>query len=124
MKLQKPASRSNTTKKPPEGSGQHTWFARSPRDEGTEAKPERAPIYWMHEAIIYLGLDRLGLARPDKAIYRLIKKGALHPRKIAGRFAFDKTELDLVAANGDQKRSRGRPRKLETAQKPHKEKCD
>ena len=73
---------------------------------------ERAPIFWMHEAIIYLGLDRLGLARPDRAIYRLIKKGALHPRKIAGHFVFSKSELDLLVANGDQKRGRGRPRKL------------
>ena len=124
MEFQKPPSCSKTTNEPPEVSGRDTWFARSRINERAGPKPERAPIYWMHEAIIYLGLDRLGLARPDKAIYRLIKKGALHPRKIAGRFAFDKTELDLVAANGDQKRSRGRPRKLETAQKPHKEKCD
>jgi len=79
------------------------------------SKSERAPIYWMHEAITYLGLDRLGLARPDKAIYRLIEKGALHPRRIAGRFAFSKTELDILAANGDQKRGRGRPRKYDTA---------
>ena len=81
--------------------------------KNTEVKnqSERAPILWMHEAITYLGLDRLGLARPDKAIYRLIKKGALHPKKIAGHFAFDKTELDIVAANGDQKRGRGRPKK-------------
>jgi hypothetical protein len=94
--------------------------------KNAEAKPEleRAPIFWMHEAITYLGLDRLGLARPDKTIYRLVRKGALHPKKIAGRFAFDKAELDLVAANGDQKRGRGRPRKLETAQILHKEKCD
>ena len=52
-----------------------------------------------------------GLARPDRAMYRLIRKGALHPRKIAGHFAFDKRELEIVAANGDQKRGRGRPRK-------------
>ena len=77
--------------------------------------PARAPIYWSHEAITYLGIDRLGLARPDKAIYRLIKKGALHPKKIGGHFAFDKTELDIVAANGDQKRGRGRPRKYYSA---------
>ena len=75
-------------------------------------KAARAPIYWMHEAIEYLGLDRLGLARPDLAIHRLIRKGALHPKKISGHLAFDKTELDFVAANGDQKRGRGRPRKL------------
>ena len=41
------------------------------------------------------------------------QKGALHPKKISGHLAFDKTELDLVAANGDQKRGRGRPRKLD-----------
>ncbi|MBN2455712.1 MAG: hypothetical protein JXB29_04105 [Sedimentisphaerales bacterium] len=80
-----------------------------------KSKFERAPILWMHEAIGYLGLDRLGLARPDKAMYRLINKGALHPTKIAGHFAFDKKELDMVAANGDQKRSRGRPRKYHSA---------
>jgi len=80
--------------------------------ENTDVKSDlkRAPIYWLHEAIVYLGLDRLGLDRPDKAIYRLIKKGALHPKKIAGRYAFDKKELDLLVANGDQKRGRGRPR--------------
>lgn len=65
----------------------------------------------MHEAITYLGLDRLGLARPEKAMYRLIRKGALHPKKIAGRFAFDKAELDALAANGDGKHRKGRPRK-------------
>ncbi|UCF43356.1 MAG: hypothetical protein JSV99_00025 [Planctomycetota bacterium] len=78
-------------------------------------KPERAPIYWMHEAITYLGLDRLGLARPDKAVYRLIEKGALHPKKIAGRFAFNKKELEILAINGDKKRRRGRPRKFQSA---------
>jgi len=45
-------------------------------------KPERAAILWMHEAVTYLGLDRLGLARPERAIYRLIKRGALHPKKL------------------------------------------
>ncbi len=78
-------------------------------------KLERAHILWMHEAIAYLGLDRLGLARPDKAMYRLVEKGALHPKKIAGHLAFNKTELDIVAANGDQKRGRGRPKKSHSA---------
>ncbi len=85
------------------------------KDAEAKKQVERAPILWMHEAITYLGLDRLGLARPDKAIYRLVKKGALHPKKIAGRLAFDKAELDIVAANGDQKRGRGRPRKHHSA---------
>lgn len=78
----------------------------------SQAKPNCAPIYWMHEAIAYLGLDRLGLARPDLAIHRLIRKGALHPKKISGHLAFDIAELNSIAANGDQKRVRGRPRKL------------
>ena len=77
-----------------------------------QSKSEKAPILWMHEAIMYLGLDRLGLARPDLAIHRLIRKGALHPRKISGHLAFDKKELEMVVANGDQKRGKGRPRKL------------
>ena len=80
--------------------------------QNEKSRPERAPIYWMHEAIQYLGLDRLGLARPDLAMHRLIKKGALHPRKICGRLAFDKKELELVASVGDQKRERGRPNKF------------
>jgi len=80
--------------------------------ESLNSKPERAPILWMHEAIMFLGLDRLGLARPDLAIHRLIRKGALHPRKISGHLAFDKKELEMVVANGDQRRGKGRPRKL------------
>ena len=83
------------------------------KNAGLKSEHEKAPILWMHEAITYLGLDRLGLARPDRAMYRLIKKGVLHPKKIAGRFAFDKAELDIVVANGDQKRGRGRPRKFQ-----------
>jgi len=81
-------------------------------ENNNRPKSEKAPIYWMHEAIHYLGLDRLGLARPDLAMHRLIKKGALHPRKICGRLAFDKKELELVASVGDQKRDRGRPNKF------------
>ena len=84
-------------------------------------KPGRANILWLNEAIAYLGLDRLGLARPDRAMYRLIKRGALHPKKIAGHYVFDKAELDMLAANGDQKRGKGRPRKLHSAQILHKE---
>lgn len=84
------------------------------QDNSAELKSnlEKAPIYWMHEVIVYLGLDRLGLARPDLAVHRLIRKGALHPKKISGHLAFDKKELNLLAANGDQKRERGRPKKL------------
>lgn len=66
---------------------------------------------WIDEAITYLGLDRVGLKEPAKAIHRLIKKGALHPKKISGRLCFDRSELDKILANGDHKRGRGRPRK-------------
>ncbi|MCD6365390.1 MAG: hypothetical protein J7M14_05895 [Planctomycetes bacterium] len=76
----------------------------------TTIKLERAPIYWTHEAIAYLGLDRLGLARPDMALQRLIKKGALRPKKIGGHLAFDKHDLDRLVAKGDQVRRPGRPR--------------
>lgn len=73
---------------------------------------ERAPIYWMHEAITYLGLDRLGLVQPEQAIYRMVRKGILKPRKIGRFLAFSKTELDHVVANGEKKRTPGRPRKI------------
>ena len=92
------------------------------KDKASKPTIEPVPILWLEEAVAYLGFDRLGLARPDKVIYRLVKKGALHPRKIAGRYAFDKAELDRLAANGDEKRGRGRPRTLGSAQILHKEK--
>jgi hypothetical protein len=75
-------------------------------------KPSEPPTLWIEEAIVHLGLDRTGIKRPDKAIHRLIKKGALHPKKIAGRLVFDRAELDRVLVNGDHKRGRGRPRKI------------
>ena len=74
---------------------------------------ERASIYWMHEAITYLGLDRLDLAQPEQAIYRMVRKGILKPRKIGRFLAFSKAELDHVVANGEKKRTPGRPRKIE-----------
>jgi hypothetical protein len=82
--------------------------------ENSESKPvsDKAPILWLTEAITYLGLDRLGLARPDLAMHRLIRKGALHPKKIAGHLAFDKKELQVIAANGDRQRGKGRPKEF------------
>ena len=74
------------------------------------SKPERAPIYWMHEAVSYLGLDRLGLIKPEQAIYRMVRKGILKPRKIGRFLAFNKAELDHVVTNGEKKRTKGRPR--------------
>ena len=82
------------------------------KNSEVESNPERPPIYWMHEAFTYLGLDRLGLTRLDKAMYRLIDKGALHPKKIVGHFVFNKKELDALIANGDQKRVRAHPRNI------------
>ncbi len=45
----------------------------------------------------------------------MIQKGALQPKKIGEDFAFDKRELEIVIANGDQKRGKGRSRKLYSA---------
>lgn len=84
-------------------------------DSADTSRTERVPLLWLPEAIVYLGLDRLGLARPDKAVYRLIEKGSLHPRKIAGKYAFAKSELDMLAERGEEKRKRGRPRKINLA---------
>jgi len=83
------------------------------KDAGARSEPERAPIYWMHEAVTYLGLDRLGLAQPEQAIHRMVRKGILKPRKIGRFLAFSKTELDHVVANGEKKRTPGRPRRIE-----------
>ena len=79
----------------------------------TKNRFERAPIYWMHEAIAYLGLDRLGLAYPEQAIYRMVRKGILKPRKIGRYLAFSKSDLEYVVANGEKKKTPGRPRKIE-----------
>ncbi len=76
-------------------------------------EPERASIYWIHEAITYLGLDRLGLNKPEQAIYRMVRKGILRPRKIGRYLAFTKSDLDYVITNGERKRTPGRPRKFE-----------
>ncbi len=76
-----------------------------------KSKIRPAKILWVSEVVKYLGLDRLGLARPDKAVYRLVEKGALNPIKICGHLAFSKSEVDRLLTNGDQKPRRGRPRK-------------
>ena len=60
-----------------------------------------------------LGLDRLGLAQPEQAIYRMVRKGILKPRKIGRFLAFSKTELDHIVTNGEKRRTPGRPRKIE-----------
>ena len=70
--------------------------------------------FWIKEAIIYLGADQLGVD-PKKFVYRLVRKGALPGKKINGRFVFYKADLDRVIANGDHKRSPGRPKKHHSA---------
>jgi len=67
--------------------------------------------FWSEEALEYLGIARRNLARPDMALQRLIRKGALRPTKIGGRLLFKKAELDRVLEKGDQAPRRGRPRK-------------
>ena len=70
--------------------------------------------FWIDEAIIYLGANQLGV-NPRKFMYRLVEKGALPGKKINGRFVFYKADLDRVIANGDHKRSPGRPKKHHSA---------
>jgi hypothetical protein len=81
---------------------------REKQEESSESQPQ---TLWIDEAVKYLGLDRTGLKAPERAIHRLISKGALHPKKISGRLVFDRDELDRVLAEGDHKKGRGRPRK-------------
>jgi len=85
------------------------------QDNNAEIKSrlERAPILWMHEAIVYLGLDRLNMVHPEQAIYRMVRKGILKPRKIGRFLAFSKSDLEYVITNGEKKRTPGRPRKIE-----------
>jgi hypothetical protein len=87
----------------------------SVQNNNTEIKSrlERDPIFWMHEAIVYLGLDRLGLINPEQVIYRMVRKGILKPVKIGRFLAFSKSELDYVIVNGEKKKTPGRPRKIE-----------
>jgi hypothetical protein len=66
---------------------------------------------WAEETLTFLGLDRRGLARPDMALQRLIKKGLLHPVKIGGRLSFKRAELERLRQKGDDARRPGRPRK-------------
>lgn len=80
-------------------------------DINSKSKSKRAPIYWMHEAIEYLGLDRLGLNQPEQAIYRMVRKGILRPKKIGRYLAFTKSDLDYVITNGEKRRTPGRPRR-------------
>jgi len=69
--------------------------------------------FWTDEAIVYLGLDRLGLKRPEMFLQRLIKTGSLRPTKIGRRNVFKKADLDRVREKGDRARRRGRSRRDE-----------
>jgi len=80
------------------------------KSQGKTSSAEQTE-FWAEEAIVYLGLDRRDLKRPDMALQRLIKKGALRPTKIGGRLVFKKEDLDRVREKGDQARRQGRPRK-------------
>lgn len=113
MKFQEPVNRSKTTNEPPAVDRQEARGVRAERGRGAGRKLERAPIYWIDEAIAYLGLDRLGLNKPEQAIYRMVRKGILRPRKIGRYLAFTKGDLDYVITNGEKRRSPGRPKRLE-----------
>lgn len=62
------------------------------------------------EAIQYLGFDRLGLARPEMRLQRLVKNRVLHPTKVGGRNVYRREELDRVLREGD-KPKRGRKKR-------------
>ncbi len=65
----------------------------------------------MHEAIEYLGLDRLSLINPEQVIYRMVRKGILKPVKIGRFLAFSKSDLDYVIVNGEKKERQADPEK-------------
>jgi len=50
--------------------------------------------------------------RYEEAIYRMVRKGILKPRKIGRFLAFSKSDLEYVITNGEKKRTPGRPRKI------------
>ena len=91
--------------------------------KNTEAKYklERAPILWMHEAIAYLGLDRLGLARPERAIYRLIKRGGYcTPKKLQDTLLLTRQSWIYSSQMGIKNAAEDAPENFIL----HKEKCD
>jgi hypothetical protein len=81
----------------------------------TIIKSERAPILWLNEAAVYLGFDRLGVKAPERMIHRMVQRGVLRARKICGRLAFLKADLDAIAERGDRRPRRGRPPKKKLA---------
>ena len=84
-------------------------------DGGDGATPpvreELPDTLYTEETIEYLGLDRRGLARPEMALQRMVKNGALHPVKVGGRNVYKRKELDRVLREGEppKRRRRGRP---------------
>ena len=80
------------------------------KSQGKASSAEQTE-FWAEEAIVYLGLDRRDMKRPDIALQRLIKNGSLRPTKIGRRNVFKKEDLDRIREKGDQARRRGRPRK-------------
>ena len=58
------------------------------------------PIYNSVEAVKYLGLDRLGLGRPDESLRWMCRTGKLKYSKFGRRLMFRKSWLDeLVDRN-------------------------
>jgi hypothetical protein len=71
-----------------------------------QAKPQRDVVY-SDEACAMLGLDRL--ERPMCALQVLINRGDLPRRKIKGRLAFTRAEIQHLIEHGSRKSRRGRP---------------
>lgn len=91
-----------------------------------------SPVLTPKEAALYLGLDRLGCAHPEKTVRSYVNRGLLECVKLGGRMAFMRDQLDKLlnarrcshkearrtlrtdaaAAAGRVRRGPGRPRKL------------
>jgi hypothetical protein len=72
--------------------------------------PVRDDLLWPAEAAKYLRLDKTGLLRPERSIYRMAKAKQLPFVVLAGRMAFLRQDLDNFLAKR-QNAPRGRPRK-------------
>lgn len=55
-----------------------------------------SPVLTPKEAALYLGLDRLGCAHPEKTVRSYVNRGLLECVMIGGRMAFLRDQLDRL----------------------------
>jgi hypothetical protein len=68
-------------------------------------------VFFLAEAAHYLKFDTLAVKSPERMVHRLVAKGALPAKKISGKLAFAKRDLDAIAERGSERPRRGRPLK-------------